>query len=582
MNKPVLVPTKDSESIRNELAHALLIEKLVLELKRIKKENSNVKLNLDNDVGLFFFTEFYDQAGFNAGGNFQDNLSRYTSESMGKLKSLGGSWTTDHELMLSTILQERFTMSSMVNQANIEIEKAKAISSRNANALKELENKWLPLQKQIKEKQTTLNKILQNNPTLKGYPDLVALARDLDGIVAGSNIIFEPIQVIDSRFEVGTGSNWSRAVSRINELELAYTQMATKLIESEKVAASKAPIDTASQATIALLRSENERLVKEMDSLKRTTSMSSSSSTQRNSEYEAQIRQLTSKNQDLEAELRQARSRIQELELQLKTSNSRNEDISAQLRTAQLRVQELEAEIKLTKEIKSSAATETKLVDSKYSSSSSNYNVAKSTYETPVYQTSSVYSSEGVTGLGGSGVKHSSSYLQPSGSTYTTGGTAAYQGSASGYKQLSSSGLHGQGSSQNLGTTGTTVTTTSNRTTTGVTEATSYSYGSSRASKASEYSGAITGGENTYGTSAGSYRATGTSGYGSTSYGATGATGASYGASGLSGQYGASVTNTTTGATGTTGFTASFSSDSVSGSGMRSSGTNYTFQTKKL
>jgi hypothetical protein len=73
-----------------------LIEKLVLELKRIKKENKNVNLRLDNDVGLFFFSEFYDQAGFNAAGNFQESLSKYTSESISKLKSLGGDWTTDH------------------------------------------------------------------------------------------------------------------------------------------------------------------------------------------------------------------------------------------------------------------------------------------------------------------------------------------------------------------------------------------------------------------------------------------------------------------------------------------------------
>lgn len=165
---------------------------------------------------------------------------------MSKLKALGGDWTTDHELMLSTILQERFTMSSIISQANIEIEKAKAISSRNATALKELQNKWLPLQKQIRDKQVILNNILNNNPTLRGYPDLVALAKDFDSIVAGSNLIFEPIQVLDTKFEIGTGSNWNRAISRINELELAYAAIATKLIQTEKKAPSQAPIDTAS------------------------------------------------------------------------------------------------------------------------------------------------------------------------------------------------------------------------------------------------------------------------------------------------------------------------------------------------
>jgi hypothetical protein len=47
VNRAVLVPTKDSETLRNELALSLLVEKLVIELKRVKKDNPNVNLNLD-------------------------------------------------------------------------------------------------------------------------------------------------------------------------------------------------------------------------------------------------------------------------------------------------------------------------------------------------------------------------------------------------------------------------------------------------------------------------------------------------------------------------------------------------------
>ena len=48
IEKAVIVPTKDSESIRNELAFSALIEKLVREIKRIKVENPNIKLKLDD------------------------------------------------------------------------------------------------------------------------------------------------------------------------------------------------------------------------------------------------------------------------------------------------------------------------------------------------------------------------------------------------------------------------------------------------------------------------------------------------------------------------------------------------------
>lgn len=62
----VLVPTKDSETIRNELALSLLTEKLIAELKRVKKENPNVNLKLDGDIGLIFFPEFSGKVPVNA------------------------------------------------------------------------------------------------------------------------------------------------------------------------------------------------------------------------------------------------------------------------------------------------------------------------------------------------------------------------------------------------------------------------------------------------------------------------------------------------------------------------------------
>lgn len=47
VNVPVLVPTRDSLSIKNDLSMTILVEKLIGELKRIKSQNSNLKLNLD-------------------------------------------------------------------------------------------------------------------------------------------------------------------------------------------------------------------------------------------------------------------------------------------------------------------------------------------------------------------------------------------------------------------------------------------------------------------------------------------------------------------------------------------------------
>jgi len=47
---------KDDRSLKMELSLSLLVEKLILELKRIKRENPSVNLDLEDDVRLLFFT----------------------------------------------------------------------------------------------------------------------------------------------------------------------------------------------------------------------------------------------------------------------------------------------------------------------------------------------------------------------------------------------------------------------------------------------------------------------------------------------------------------------------------------------
>jgi len=75
VTKGVLVPTNN---LRGELAISLLVEKLILEIKRIKKENPNVRLGLDDEIGLIFFTELYDRQNVNLSADFQANLKKYT------------------------------------------------------------------------------------------------------------------------------------------------------------------------------------------------------------------------------------------------------------------------------------------------------------------------------------------------------------------------------------------------------------------------------------------------------------------------------------------------------------------------
>jgi len=98
---------------------SLLVEKLILEIKRIEKENPNVNLKLDQDVALIFFTELYDKQNVPVGVDFNNSLKEYTNAAISKLRTAGGNWTNDHELIINTILQERFAMANLVRQANL-------------------------------------------------------------------------------------------------------------------------------------------------------------------------------------------------------------------------------------------------------------------------------------------------------------------------------------------------------------------------------------------------------------------------------------------------------------------------------
>lgn len=160
-----------------------MIEKLLNELKRIKKNYNNVKFELGNDVSLFF-PEL--EGGNKPAGNFQDLLNQYTKENASRFNSLGANWANDHQLIIYTVLQERFAMADLIRQANIEVEKARAISSKNQSVVSEIENKWLPVQRLLGEKRDAINKLLENNPGLRGYPELPALVNDFNAVLNGT------------------------------------------------------------------------------------------------------------------------------------------------------------------------------------------------------------------------------------------------------------------------------------------------------------------------------------------------------------------------------------------------------------
>jgi hypothetical protein len=86
-------------------------------------------LKLDEDIQLIFFSELFG-GEVDLREEVSSQLKSYRETAYNKLYSIGKSWSTDHEIMFNTIIQERFSMANMIKHANLEIEKAKNISDQ--------------------------------------------------------------------------------------------------------------------------------------------------------------------------------------------------------------------------------------------------------------------------------------------------------------------------------------------------------------------------------------------------------------------------------------------------------------------
>jgi len=128
--------------------------------------------------------------------DFTNNLRDYTQKSVAKLQNLGGNWTNDHELMIYTILQERFSIANLVLQANSELDKARSISDARAQSLHELENKFLQTSKLLADTDRDLAALISQNPSLADNVVLKRLQGNLNLFVTSSYAVKleEPIR----------------------------------------------------------------------------------------------------------------------------------------------------------------------------------------------------------------------------------------------------------------------------------------------------------------------------------------------------------------------------------------------------
>lgn len=122
---------------------------------------------------------------------------------------MGGNWTNDHELMLNTILEERFAMANLVRQANLEIEKVKSISDKRAATLREKETQFLQISKQLSEFYKVVNNLYETSEGRRVFSGSSAFSKlftDLGDWMKSEFVVKldEPVKVIGDF--VGSGN----------------------------------------------------------------------------------------------------------------------------------------------------------------------------------------------------------------------------------------------------------------------------------------------------------------------------------------------------------------------------------------
>lgn len=303
---PVLVPTKDSISIRNELSLSVLVEKLLGELRRITTDNKNIKLSLDEDIQLIFFSEAFGGANLGANGAINETIANqlrsYKESTYNNLLSYGKTWSTDHEMIFNTVLQERFAMANMIKQANLEIEKSRAISDNRLEAYKIMKQSSDLMKSKIDNTEREIVVMMTN---VKGNPQMFGQFQKLENSFSDLKTVFytdlktinieEPFKLIGEIH--GSDGNFLRLQSAFREIERENEVLRSRYINLQKERPSTHGIEDR-ERIIANLRNQIATLTNQVGSFKSQDSVSVNivGNTQ---EYEIKIRTLNSRIQEL-------------------------------------------------------------------------------------------------------------------------------------------------------------------------------------------------------------------------------------------------------------------------------------------
>jgi len=295
--KIVALP-RDDRSVKMELSLSLLVEKLIGELKRVKKQNPNLNLELEEDVRLLFFTEL-DGHSANVGGDFSGKLKSFSDSVHRKFESLG-SWSMDHQLMLNSFLQERFLMANVVKSANSEIEKSKHSGIKTMENLRKSEA-------EIEAYKGLFGKLRTSMSSIQGIEInaiLGAIFTEFDNVVNCSDTMIKDLgslAITDGRIS-----------SLIREKDAELQRLRDELTRVNKLK-STINNDAAHNRNISVLNEENNKLKNEISAMR-----ADRGSAELVTSYKQQIQSLNRRISELEQEKSDLSSQVLNLEHELK------------------------------------------------------------------------------------------------------------------------------------------------------------------------------------------------------------------------------------------------------------------------
>ena len=484
VNQPILVPTLTSDSIKTETSYAVLIDQLVAEIKRIKNTNPNVNLQLNEDVTLMFFSDLLDGNKLQSvSADLGAQLKSYKESQKSKLFSLGTTWTNEHNLMINTILDERFTMANVIKQANLEVEKSKSIADQRLHGYKMLRQNYTLSQTKLENLERELGVItknFENNSSVSG--ELRRLFVGIDEI--RSTLTIDPKTLKTEEFVQvlgdikGSGDGYIRLQSAFRSLEVENQLLRDKYVKWQKTIPN-AGILSDKERIIENLSRQIAGLTTDVSMLRSqpSTSVNVSSNVQ---EYEIKIRTLNSRIQELESQLRTQRvdyegqlrqkaNLVRELEERLasvkiddsratgiqssgveKMTSSQHSNSSGSQLASSYTTSNISSNVSQTGGLKTYGTygtSGTDITPTTYAGGNSSTTQGAAT--TSTYKSSSYGATGGLSGSG-VGVSGGATYGQPATSTYATSGAtglatsgATYGAATGATTTLGSSGTYG-------------------------------------------------------------------------------------------------------------------------------------------